>query len=154
MKARSFIKLIVTFFYAGEFPFAPGTVGSFIGLLLFLAVFGHPWLAGVIFAVICVLGFCVSGKAEEIFGKKDPSQVVIDEVAGIYFAFFMIPLDWVVLLVGFVLYRLLDIVKPFGVRRLERLKGGYGIMLDDILCGIYTNLILRLFFAVTLRHGF
>lgn len=154
MKKNSLIKIIVTFFYAGEFPFAPGTVGSFVGLLLFLTVFDRPWLAGVIFMTICVLGFLLGNSAEKIFCKKDPSEVVIDEVAGIFIVFFMIPLDWVVIVVGFILYRILDIFKPFPAKRLERLKGGYGIMLDDILCGIYANFILRVLFTVTMRQGF
>lgn len=154
MKTRGLVKLVSTFFYVGEFPFAPGTAGSFAGLLLFLAVFNHPWVGGVFFAVICFLGFLTGGEAEKIFGKKDPSQVVIDEVAGIFIVFFMIPLDWVVIVIGFILYRVLDIVKPFPARRLEKLPGGYGIMLDDILCGIYANIILRVLFAVTSRYHF
>ncbi len=147
MRKNRFIKLITTFFYTGEFPFAPGTVGSFAGLLLFLLAFNHVWVTVLLFVLICALGFFTCGEAEKIFGKKDPREVVIDEVAGIFIVYFMIPIDWVVLLVGFVLYRILDIIKPFPARRLERLKGSYGIMLDDILCGIYTNFILRIFFT-------
>lgn len=154
MSRENFIKLITTFFYAGEFPFAPGTVGSFVGLLLFLTVFNHIWATVFLFLLICVLGFLTSGEAEKVFGKKDPSCVVIDEVAGIFLAFFLIPLDGFVLLAGFLIYRILDIIKPFPARRLEKLNGSYGIMLDDLICGVYANLILRLLFTVTSRYSF
>ncbi|MFH1691277.1 MAG: phosphatidylglycerophosphatase A [Candidatus Omnitrophota bacterium] len=151
MKRDDLVKMIVTFFYAGESPFAPGTLGSFVGLLLFLAVFNYPGVSVFLFLLICALGFLTCGRAEKIFGKKDPPQVVIDEVAGIFIVFFMIPINEVVLLIGFVLFRILDIIKPFPARQLERLKGSYGIMLDDILCGIYANIILRIFLVVVSR---
>ena len=132
-----------TFFYVGKFPFAPGTAGSFAGLLLWVSVADKPYLKLVLFVLILGAGFFSAGHAEKIFGQKDPHPVVIDEVAGIFIVFFMMPLKLTILAVGFLLYRLLDIVKPFPARRLEQLPGSFGIMSDDILCGLYTNLILH-----------
>ncbi len=137
------IKLISTFFYLGEVPFAPGTVGSLAGVLLFLAAADHMWVYAALFTLIACAGFLVAGRAEKIFGKKDPHEIVIDEVAGVAIVFFMIPPHWVNIIIGFILYRALDIFKPFPIRRLEGLKGGFGIMADDLACGIYANLILQ-----------
>jgi phosphatidylglycerophosphatase A len=146
------IKLIATFFYFGEFPVAPGTAGSFAGLLLFLAVFPSTILVAATFGVLLALGFFSAGRAEKIFNKKDPRQVVIDEVAGIFLVYFMIPVHALSLGIGFLLYRLLDITKPFPVRRLEHLPGSYGIMCDDLLCGVYANLLLQILFKLNILH--
>lgn len=141
---RTVVKLLTTFFYMGEVPFASGTVASFAGLLLFLSLSGHPLVSAVIFILLFLFGFLLAGQAEKIFGKKDPGEVVIDEVCGIFIVFFMIPIHWITIVSGFLLYRLFDIVKPFPARSLERLQGSYGIMLDDIMSAIYTNLVLQL----------
>ena len=139
-----FVKLLATFFYLGEIPPAPGTLGSFAGLLLFLSTAHRPWLCVLFFVIVTVLGFFSAGRAEKIFGKKDPRQVVIDEVAGMFLVYFMVPLNGMNLLSGFLLYRALDIIKPFPARRLECLPGSLGIMSDDLLCGLYSNLILQI----------
>jgi phosphatidylglycerophosphatase A len=76
--------------------------------------------------------------------RDDPAEVVIDEVAGILITFFLLPLSWLQLCFGFVLFRLFDILKPYPVRRLEKLKGGFGIVADDLMAGVYANLCLRL----------
>lgn len=145
---RRLVKLIATFFYAGEVPFAPGTVGSFVGLLLYIALSANPLVNAVVFLVLTILGFFAAGEAEKAFGRKDPCEVVIDEVCGIFIVFLFVPMNLINIISGFLLYRLLDIVKPAPARLLEKLKGGYGIMLDDLLCGIYTNLILRILLKV------
>lgn len=75
---------------------------------------------------------------------------MIDEVCGIFIVFFMIPLHWITIASGFLLYRFFDIVKPFPARSLERLQGSYGIMLDDIMAAIYANLVLQLFLKIKL----
>ena len=146
------VKLLATFFYAGEMPVAPGTVGSFVGLLIFLSAAPSPGVCAGLFVLISGLVFFSAGRAEKIFQKKDPHEVVIDEVAGIFPAFFMIPLGLMNLIVGFLLYRALDIAKPFPARRLEHLEGSYGIMADDLVCGIYTNLILHILLKLNILH--
>lgn len=147
-----FVKLLATFFYLGEIPLAPGTLGSFGGLLLFLSTAQRPWLCGVFFVIVTVLGFFSAGRAEKVFREKDPSQVVIDEAAGIFLVYFMVPLNGINLFLGFFLYRALDIVKPFPARHLERLPGSLGIMSDDLLCGLYSNLILQLLLKFHFLH--
>ena len=147
-----FVKLLATFFYLGEIPLAPGTLGSFGGLLIFLSTAQRPWLCAIFFVIITVLGFFSAGRAEKIFGKKDPRQVVIDEVSGIFLVYFMIPLNGMNLLLGFLLYRVLDIIKPFPARYLERLPGSLGIMSDDLLCGLYSNLILQILLKFHFLH--
>ncbi len=149
---NGWIKLLATFFYLGEVPFAPGTVGSLAGVYLYLIVAESPWLCASLFVFIVGVGFFSAGRAEKIFGKKDPREVVIDEVAGVFLVFFMVPLHGVNIVLGFLLYRILDILKPFPVRQFERLRGSSGIMADDLMCGIYANLILHGLLKLSLLH--
>ena len=147
---RHLIKLLSTFFYFGEMPLAPGTWGSLGGMLLYLALGLETTIGHVcVFAAVTIVGFLVAGRAEAIFGTKDPRPVVIDEVAGIFFVFFGLNLTWPVIVLGFVLYRLFDVLKPPPARRLEKLPGSAGIMLDDLLCGCYAQVALRLFGMLT-----
>lgn len=146
------IKLFSTFFYVGMVPFAPGTMGSLAGLLVFLSVLDAPLACAAMFALILGIGFFSAGRAESVFGKKDPCEVVIDEVAGIFVVFFMVPIHALSLLAGFVIYRILDIFKPFPARRLEGLRGSLGIMSDDLLCGLYANLILQVLLKLNILH--
>jgi len=142
---RHVIKLLSTFFYLGEMPLAPGTWGSLGGMLLYLALGVRTTLVHVcVFAAVTLVGFLVAGHAEAVFGTKDPKPVVIDEVAGIFLVFFGLKLTWPVIVLGFILYRLFDILKPPPARRLEGLGGSAGIMLDDLLCGLYAQAVLRL----------
>ena len=99
------------------------------------------------FKIIFVpLAIWSSHLSHKLLKRDDPSEVVIDEVAGILWTFFLLPLSWLTLCVGFILFRIFDIFKPFPIRTLERrLRGGIGIVLDDLLAGIYANLCLRIF---------
>lgn len=146
------IRLFSTFFYVGMIPFAPGTMGSFAGLLVFLSAKDAPLVCAALFALIAGLGFFSAGRAESVFSKKDPREVVIDEAAGIFIVFFMVPVHAINLLAGFILYRVLDIFKPFPARRLEGLRGSFGIMSDDLLCGLYANLILQALLKLNILH--
>lgn len=96
-------------------------------------------------AVVFVLGVAASSRAEIIFGRKDPSQVTIDEFVGMLIAFLGITITWRSAVAVFLLYRIFDIIKPAPARQCERLKGGLGIMTDDLVAGIYANLVFRLF---------
>lgn len=89
------------------------------------------------------MGVISSGIVEKESGTKDPSSVVIDEFAGIFVVFCFLPLRPGVVIAGFILFRLFDIVKPYPIRFLERVGGGWGIMLDDLLAAVYANLALR-----------
>ena len=146
---RSFSIWIATGLGAGYFPVAPGTAGSAVGLALVLALrqtsLGRAGLAvsltalaGLLFAV----GVWSAGKAEKYFDRKDPGQIVIDEVVGQMVTFLSeahrARLTWKWLLAGFVLFRIFDIVKPPPARSLERLPGGWGITMDDCASGLYS----------------
>lgn len=127
----------------GHLPVMPGTWGSLAALPL--AVFLHEKIiiSLIVFAALFIIGVISSEKTEKDYGIKDPSFIVIDEFAGVFLIFLGVPVKPFILIMGFVLYRLMDIVKVQPARSLEKLKGGWGIMLDDLVCGIYTNLILR-----------
>lgn len=132
--------------YTGFFPIAPGTVGSALGILIDrgLRVAGSDLLYGLAVLAFSVAGIAASRVAEEHFARKDPSHVVVDEIAGMLVSLFLVPVSWIGLAVGFLLFRLLDIVKPFPCRGAEKLPGGLGIMADDLIAGVYVNLLLRL----------
>ncbi len=140
-------KTIATFFGVGFIPLAPGTVASAAAVCLYkwsLHRFALPVFLALIAAVLMV-GIWASGRAAAAFGRKDPRTIVIDEVAGQMTALVLCPADWVPLLIGFGLFRVFDIFKPFPIRRFERLPGGWGIMADDLAAGILSFLLLRLY---------
>ena len=136
---------IATALGAGYAPLAPGTFGSAVGLLLWLALPDIHWAQVLAIVVTSVVGAWSGSVAEEHFDRRDPGQVVVDEVAGMMVTLAFNPLPsfaWAA--AAFVLFRAADIVKPFPVNRLERLPGGIGIMADDLAAGVYANLALRL----------
>lgn len=136
---------IATAGYCGYFPIAPGTVGSAAGLLVYLLV---AW-AGLPILEVAAIGLTFAGgawaatHAERFFGGIDPGPVVIDEVLGMLVTLAFIPAGWQAMLAGFLLFRVLDVIKPFPANRLETLHGGFGIMADDAMAGVYANLGLR-----------
>lgn len=147
---RSFSIWIATGLGVGYFPVAPGTAGSAEGLALVIALRQTslgPAALSVCLAALAALLFSVgvwsAGKAEKVFGSVDPGQVVIDEAVGQIITFVATPrINWIGLLAGFILFRAFDIVKPFPARQAERFPGGWGIMLDDLVAGLYTLVAL------------
>lgn len=144
MTYNLFIKFIASGAYSGYSPIAPGTAGSVVGILIYLLAFSLQ-LSAIGYLLITILivsiGIWVSGRAEEIFERKDSQKIVIDEIAGMLISLFMLPHGFWTALSGFIIFRMLDIAKPFYI--LERLPGGLGVMMDDVAAGIATNLILR-----------
>ena len=137
---------VASFGYVGFFPIAPGTAGSLAALALFAFVrwVGMPaFELGMIVAVL-VVGIWSANGAERALGRKDPGPVVIDEVLGMLMTLALLPVSLTGVLLGFLLFRLFDVVKPYPAGRMERLPGGYGIMLDDAMAGVYSYLVLRL----------
>ena len=139
------IMFIATGAWSGYLPKAPGTWGSAVGVLLWLGL-GQlapaPYLGGV--AVLLLIGTLCAGSAEKIVDRSDPGLVVIDEVVGQLIALTMVPARPLPVLAGFLLFRLLDITKPFPAGWLDRhIHGGLGIMLDDVVAGLYALLILQ-----------
>jgi phosphatidylglycerophosphatase A len=136
---------IATALGAGYAPKAPGTAGSAVGLLLWMALPDSLAMQLAAIAVVTIAGVWSGTIAERHFNKRDPGQVVVDEVAGMMATLVLNPIAGPVwMLVAFGLFRAADIVKPFPVNRLERLPGGAGIMADDLMAGVYANLALRL----------
>jgi phosphatidylglycerophosphatase A len=136
---------LASWFFTGLVPKAPGTVGTLAAIPMVWAI--H--FLGAVYGSVCLLIFIsaailTSGLSSKLMGREDPSEIVIDEAAGYSVTLFLLPLSWFNLSLGFLLFRLFDIFKPFPIRRLEKVKGGFGIVLDDILAGIYANLILRM----------
>lgn len=135
--------IIASGFGTGYSPFASGTVGSLAALLLyiFIPLDDYLWLS--ICIIVFVIGTWVSGFVEKDRGK-DPGIVVIDEFVGQWIALLFLPRTFWIFIAGFVIFRILDIIKPYPAAVLEELEGGIGIMLDDLIVAIYTNIILHL----------
>jgi phosphatidylglycerophosphatase A len=141
-----FAVFIATFVYSGLFPFAPGTVGSLAGLVVYALIvrFGSGVaLESVAIIFLYGIGVWAAGVAERHFGGIDPGPVVIDEVVGMLITLFLVPVSITGAIIGLLLFRVFDIVKPFPAARLENLHGGLGVMSDDAMAGIYANLALR-----------
>ncbi len=136
---------VATAGYCGYFPFAPGTVGSAAGLLVYLLVWwSHsPFLEVGLIVVLFALGVWAGTTAEQYFGGIDPGPVVIDEVVGMLITLAFIPVGWSGALTGFLLFRVFDVFKPYPAGRFERLHGGLGVMADDAMAAVYANLSLR-----------
>ena len=136
---------VATVGYCGYFPFAPGTVGSAAGLVVYLLV---RWTqstlveAGLIAGVFAV-GIWAATAAEHYFGGIDPGPVVIDEVLGMLVTLAFMPVGLATALAGFVLFRIFDVIKPYPAGRFEQLHGGLGVMADDAMAAVYANLSLR-----------
>jgi phosphatidylglycerophosphatase A len=140
--------LVATAGYVGFVPVAPGTFGSAVGLAVYAAVsVTESWVVeAFVLALVLALGIWAADHVERALGK-DPGPVVIDEVAGMLVTLAFLDVSVTGALVGFVIFRALDVIKPPPARRLEDLHGGPGIMLDDVMAGIYSNLALRGFLA-------
>ncbi len=129
---------------AGFLPVAPGTAGSLVGLVLFCVLYQFPLMVQVTAVVlVSLLGVAAASRVARRSGVEDPGMVVIDEVAGMWVSLLFLPFSPVTAVAGFVLFRVMDVVKPAPARQLERLPGGWGIMCDDLMAGIYANLLLR-----------
>lgn len=157
-KAPLFHNLIATGFGSGYSPIAPGTAGALLAMLIWWGysfLFSHsisiPIFTFIVIVVFTIAGIWSSSIVEKYWGE-DPSRVVIDEMVGTWIALLAVPegAHWGYMLAAFVLFRFFDIVKPLGVKKMESLPSGFGIMADDILAGIYgfiTIYLYRLCFA-------
>lgn len=135
-------ELIATGFYVGRFKYAPGTVGTLLGIPLVYLFVHKLWLTLLFGALLLIIALWSSEYMVEITRKKDPEDVVIDEVVGYYFSFLFVEPTLKALLLGFVIFRILDIIKPYPIKLFERLPKGYGVVMDDLIAGITTSFIL------------
>lgn len=148
MLKRQLMLLVVTGAGAGYVPLAPGTVGTVLAIPLSLALnrvatFSLP-LALLILGGLIAAAIVLSTRAAQILGSKDPPVIVIDEIAGFLVANFLNTAKLMPLVLAFALFRVFDITKVFPASRLEKLPGGAGIVLDDVMAGIYTFIALRI----------
>ncbi|MGE5280455.1 MAG: phosphatidylglycerophosphatase A [Deltaproteobacteria bacterium] len=135
---------LATFGFIGYLPAAPGTWASAAAALLAFDLGDRPLILGVAFGACCALGLWSARIAAAVFGKSDPGPVVIDEVCGMLLVFLFVPAAPAALVLGFVGFRIADILKPLGIRRLERLPPPWGIMLDDLAAGLLVGSVLWL----------
>jgi phosphatidylglycerophosphatase A len=147
---KYFILLLATGFGVGTSPIAPGTLGTLVAILIyyFLSEISPP-LYEITLIGFFFLSVWVSENAERFFRKKDDQRIVIDEIIGFLTTMLWVPKTIRFVIIGFFLFRFFDILKPFPIRRLEKgFKGGFGVVLDDVLAGVYANIVLRLIYGI------
>ena len=172
--ALDYFSIALTTFGVGYIPPAPGTLGSAVGVLIYLFFSRFEESSGahlltrgwqntqitawihvfnlVLFFIFCLLGIWAAGRATQVFQDKDPQKVVIDEVIGQLIVFLFVPfgISWKLVLTGFLLFRLFDIWKPYPIDSLQNLPAGIGVCADDIVAGIYGGICLTIIYAFTL----
>jgi phosphatidylglycerophosphatase A len=140
------VLVLATGFFAGYIPFAPGTFGSIVGLLLCFLLTKTKLSVAILFILIFIFfAIWISNRAEKILKQNDPGCIVIDEIAGMMVALLGLPFNTISVAAGFVTFRFFDILKPFPIRYIEKkFAGGTGIVMDDLAAGVCSNIILRL----------
>ena len=145
-----FYKFMANGFGSGLLPAAPGTWGAAVAILLIYPLKYASISPSVLTLILSLLIVIFTGigvkacDALEAEWGKDPKQVVIDEMVGVWIALLGFPLDTFNIIAAFILFRFFDIAKPLGIRQLENIKGGWGVMLDDVLAGVYANIVLQI----------
>ena len=136
--------------YVGYAPVAPGTFGSAAGLAVFYAIRSTESIAVELIAIVVLfaVGIWSGTAAEHHFGGVDPGPIVLDEVVGMLITLALLPVNGMGAFVGFLVFRVLDVIKPFPSARFEKLPGGLGVMADDGMAAIYGNLVMRGLMAV------
>ena len=151
-------RCLASFFYLGYSPVASGTVGALGGVVVFLLLkllvprwFQRPPPAGyfLFLAVFFLIGVFSAGRGERLWKQKDASFIVIDEAFSFFLTMFLLPARPGIMIIGFLLNRVFDVRKPFPCSYLEGLPGGWGVMLDDVVAGIYSNVLLHLILVLT-----
>lgn len=139
-----FERLVGSGFYTGYIPVASGTFGSAAAIIIYL-IPGFEKLEIIIPAIVILFGYglFVASKFEKVYGK-DPSQCTVDEIVGTWIALTALPKSFLIILTSFLIWRALDIIKPFPARTSEKLSGGLGIMIDDVISGFYSLIIVHL----------
>jgi phosphatidylglycerophosphatase A len=144
LKINFFEKLIGSGFYTGFFPVASGTIGSLAALIIYLIPGFEQLFIIIPFILIFIVYGIFLGNKFEIYYGKDPAECTVDEIVGTWISVIALPKTLWIIVAAFFLWRILDIIKPPPARNLERLKGGLGIMIDDVISGIYALIIMHL----------
>ena len=141
-------------FGVGYSPIAPGTLGTLLAIPLYFFLSQIPFpLYELTLLAFFFLSTWISEQAQLHWGKKDDQRIVIDEMMGFLVTMLWVPKTAFTIIAGFILFRLFDIIKPPPIRRLENVNGGYGVVLDDVVAGIYGNIILQVIFCFTFFQG-
>lgn len=139
------ITFLATGFCSGLSPVAPGTVGTLAGVVVCLLCLPMPWIMRLIIVLaLLALSIYVAEQAEKIYQKKDDQRIVIDEIIGLQITMLPVAINGLNLCAAFVLFRIFDIWKPFPVKNLQGLPGGWGVVIDDVAAGIYAGMVLWL----------
>jgi phosphatidylglycerophosphatase A len=137
-------KLFASALFSGYSPIASGTVGSAVALAVyFIPGFESFLIIGTTILIVFILGMKAANTMEQRYGH-DPAEVTIDEVVGMWISLFLLPKKIFIIIAAFVTFRFFDIVKPFPARKFDTMRGGFGIMMDDVIAGIYANIILQI----------
>ena len=145
MKSNRFLLFFAAGFGAGYSPIAPGTAGTLLTIPVYLVLSQIRFpLYELTLVTFFFLSSWISDQAQRYWGKKDDPRIVIDEIMGYLITMLWLPKATLFIILGFFLFRFFDIVKPPPIRILERVKGGYGVVLDDVMAGVYANIILQL----------
>jgi phosphatidylglycerophosphatase A len=149
-----FFLFLAAGFGAGYSPIAPGTVGTLVAIPIyfFLSFIPSP-LYELTIITFFFLSSWISEKAQREWGRRDHPRIVIDEIVGFLITMLWLPKTTLFIILGFFVFRFFDIVKPPPIRLLERVKGGYGVVLDDVAAGIYSNIVLQIISYFTLSPG-
>ncbi len=150
MKANKIEKIIGTGLLSGYFPIFPGTAGSVVAVIIyFIPGFENPTVMLIAISLFTIIGINIATKFEAEYGK-DPSIFTLDEFIGTWISLLFIPkILWLIIL-DFIVWRLLDIIKPFPAKQLENIKGGTGVIADDVVSGIYSLIIMHIFIFLLL----
>ena len=141
--SEKIIKILATGFGSGLSPFAPGTMGTLVGIPICLVCLPITLPLRLLFVIVLsALAIYISGSAETIYSKKDDQRIVIDEIVGFQVAMLPVAITGLHLCVAFVLFRIFDIWKPYPIRNLQNLSGGWGVVLDDVVAGIYAGAVM------------
>ncbi len=140
---------IATLWFVGRLPYAPGTFGSAAGLITFFLLKPPLYAHFLIIVLGTLVGIYTSSSAEKTLREKDSRKIVIDEFIGFYVAVFFVPKTMAFITAAFILFRLFDILKPLAINKLEKaLSNGTGIMADDIMAGMYANILLQIWILI------
>ena len=144
---KNIYRIIANGFGSGQLPIAPGTWGSALAALLALPLmWATPPAARLVLIVLAIVFSFICAKAVDMFADEwgeDPGHVVADEMVGMWLTLVGLPLNLLNIGLGFLLFRFFDIAKPLGIRRMEAIPGGWGVVLDDVLAGVYANILLQ-----------
>ncbi|MDD3562332.1 MAG: phosphatidylglycerophosphatase A [Candidatus Cloacimonetes bacterium] len=152
-KKLTFITFLASLFLIGFIPFAPGTFASLAsyGLYLLLPAWlydgPYPYLLPIAIVALALIAVLICKKAEQILGE-DHGSIVIDELVGYFVATLFLPHNWLIGLYAFILFRVFDIAKPFPIYRSQKLRNGWGVVIDDVLAGVYANVVLQILILI------